>query len=112
MWVLGSAGGGGHSQDGKDPQGSPALTLRAANLTFFLHLLHSFADLCFKYFCLVGSHRSPHRYHCGQNQQSLRPEAPAPSLLPQRQAAHNNPLLSIARTCELSDGRCRQCLGG
>lgn len=48
----------------------------------------------------------------GQSPQGLRPQAPAPSCPPQRQAALDPPLLPAARTCELSDGRCRQCLGG
>lgn len=48
----------------------------------------------------------------GQSPQGLRPQAPAPSCPPRRQAALDPPLLPAARTCELSDGRCRQCLGG
>lgn len=112
MWVLGSVGVGGCGEDRKDPWGPPAFTPWVALLTFFLHLLHSFADLSFQYFCLIGSHRSPHRYHWGQNQQGLRPEAPAPLLPPQRQSTHDHPLLPGARTCELSDSCCCQCLGG
>lgn len=68
--------------------GPLAFMPQTAPLTFFLHLLDSFADLSFEYFRLVSCHCSPDWYHCGQSQQGLRhkPQGPTP-LLPLRQAS-------------------------
>jgi hypothetical protein len=64
MWVLGSVEVEAAVRVGR-ALALPALKPWVAPLTFFLHLLHSFADLGFKYFSLIGCHCSPHWYHWG-----------------------------------------------